>query len=178
MEAFRGAAFEMPANRPGREDPAVCRALLYLPARPQQCKDLRKHRQNAPRCFRLPLRDLNETGPILVKQHTLPSKGKDLSRPHPSPEHHCCAILPRLFACIQVPIYFGIRQDPEAHAKALVRVNNDFVGDTRTLEAILADDPNGLQFTVPDEAEFLAGREIVQIEDEIGTRLKAPLWVQ
>jgi hypothetical protein len=68
--------------------------------------------------------------------------------------------------------------DPEAHAKALIQANTDFTDYTRTLEAILAIDPNGSQFTVPSEDEFRAGREIVAAEDDLRTRLKATEWVQ
>jgi hypothetical protein len=49
---------------------------------------------------------------------------------------------------------------------------------TRTLEAILADDPTASQFTVPSEDEFRAGREVVAAEDDLRTRLKATEWVQ
>ena len=68
--------------------------------------------------------------------------------------------------------------DPEAHAKALVQVNTDFADYTKTLEAILANDPNASQFTVPSEEEFRAGREVVEAEDHLRTRLSATEWIQ
>jgi hypothetical protein len=68
--------------------------------------------------------------------------------------------------------------DPEAHAEALVQVNQDFTDFTRTLEVILADDPNGAQFTVPSEDEFRAGREIVEAADELKTQFKPDQWFQ
>jgi hypothetical protein len=57
-------------------------------------------------------------------------------------------------------------------------VNADFTDYTRTLEAILASDPNGLQFQVPTDDELRAGRSIVEAADELGTQFKAPDWTQ
>ena len=68
--------------------------------------------------------------------------------------------------------------DPKSYAEALVQANADFEDYTKTLQAILASDPNGLQFTVPSEDEFRAGRAIVEAADELGTRFEAPTWVQ